>query len=108
MCAFLTSVIDNQDKVVFYLRECLRLGIEFLPPDINESYENFTVASQGIRFGLGAIKNVGLAAVKTIVQERKSAPFTSLFDFCCRVDLTQINKRVVENLILAGVLIRLI
>lgn len=102
MCAFLTSVIDNQDKVVFYLRECLRLGIEFLPPDINESYENFTVASQGIRFGLGAIKNVGLAAVKTIVQERKSAPFTSLFDFCCRVDLTQINKRVVENLILAG------
>ncbi|MDD3894016.1 MAG: DNA polymerase III subunit alpha [Syntrophomonadaceae bacterium] len=102
MCAFLTSVIDNQDKVVFYLRECQHLGIEFLPPDINESFENFTVASQGIRFGLGAIKNVGLAAVKTIVRERKTDPFKSLFDFCCRVDLTQINKRVMENLILAG------
>ncbi|NLF45533.1 MAG: DNA polymerase III subunit alpha [Syntrophomonadaceae bacterium] len=102
MCAFLTSVIDNQDKVVFYLSECQRLGIEFLPPDINESFENFTVASQGIRFGLGAIKNVGLNTVKAIVRERKSAPFATLFDFCCRVDLSQINKRVLENLILAG------
>lgn len=102
MCAFLTSVIDNQDKVVFYLRECKRLGIDFLPPDINESFENFTVASQGIRFGLGAIKNVGLIAVKNVVSERKKAPFKSLFDFCCRVELTQINKRVIENLILAG------
>lgn len=102
MCAFLTSVIDNQDKVVFYLRECQRLGIEFLPPDINESFENFTVASQGIRFGLGAIKNVGINAVKTIVKERKATSFTSLFDFCRRVDLTLINKRVLENLILAG------
>ncbi len=102
MCAFLTSVIDNQDKVVFYLGECQRLGIEFLPPDINESFENFTVASQGIRFGLGAIKNVGLNTVKAIVRERKSAPFATLFDFCCRVDLSQINKRVLENLILAG------
>jgi DNA polymerase-3 subunit alpha len=102
MCAFLTSVIDNQEKVVFYLRECQRLGIKFLPPDINESFENFTVANQGIRFGLGAIKNVGLTAVKGIVSERKNAPFKSFFDFCCRVDLAQINKRVIENLILAG------
>lgn len=102
MCAFLTSVIDNQEKVVFYLRECQRLGIDFLPPDINESFENFTVARQGIRFGLGAIKNVGLTAVKGIVAAREAAPFKSLFDFCCRVDLGQINKRVLENLILAG------
>ncbi|MGI6453644.1 MAG: DNA polymerase III subunit alpha [Syntrophomonadaceae bacterium] len=102
MCAFLTSVIDNQDRVVYYLRECQRMGIKVLPPDINESFENFTVAGDAIRFGLGAIKNVGLNAVKNIVELRKNGIFKSFFDFCRRVDLSQINKRMVENLILAG------
>ncbi len=102
MCAFLTSIIDSQDKVVYYLRECQRMGIKILPPDINQSFENFTVTSGGIRFGLGAIKNVGLGAVKSVVRVRKERPFTSLFDFCKRVDLTQINKRMIENLIVAG------
>lgn len=102
MCAFLSSVIDNQDKVVFYIKECRRLGINILPPDINESFENFTVVKEGIRFGLGAIKNVGLAAVKNIVEVRKEKPFRSFFDFCRRVDLGVINKRMLENLIAAG------
>ena len=102
MCAFLTSVIDNQDKVVFYIRECQRLGIPILPPDINQSFENFTAARDGIRFGLGAIKNVGKNAVKSIVQVRKEGEFVSLFDFCRRMDLGQINKRMLENLIIAG------
>ncbi|MGE5370899.1 MAG: DNA polymerase III subunit alpha [Solirubrobacterales bacterium] len=103
MCAFLTSVIDNQDRVVFYLKECRRMGIEILPPDVNESHEAFTVTGSTIRFGLGAIKSVGETAINTIVRARKAeGPFASLFDFCCRADLRQINKRVLENLILAG------
>lgn len=102
ICAFLSSVIDNQDKVVFYLKECQRLNIKVLPPDINESFENFTVSSEGIRFGLGAIKSVGFNAVKSIVDVRKKGFFKSLFDFCRRVDLSQINKRIIENLIAAG------
>lgn len=102
MCAFLTSVIDNQDRVVYYLKECRRLGIDILPPDINESYENFTVSGNQIRFGLGAIKNVGIGAVKSITAARKEGAFTGLLDFCRRVDLRQVNKRVLENLVLAG------
>lgn len=102
MCAFLSSVIDNQERVVFYIKECKKMGIDILPPDINESFENFTVSGGRIRFGLGAIKNVGINAVKSIVQTRKQNPFISLFDFCRRADLSQINKRVMENLIVAG------
>ncbi|HZJ85297.1 MAG TPA: DNA polymerase III subunit alpha [Syntrophomonadaceae bacterium] len=102
MCAFLTSIFDNQDKVVFYSKECQNLGIEILPPDINESFENFTVAKSGIRFGLGAIKSVGYNAVRNIVEARKEGKFTSLFDFCRKIDLSIINKRALENLILAG------
>jgi DNA polymerase-3 subunit alpha len=102
MCAFLTSVIDHQERVVFYIRECRKMGIAILAPDINESFENFTVGAGGIRFGLGAIKNVGVNAVKTIVDARKAGKFKSFFDFCQRIDLSQINKRMVENLIVAG------
>lgn len=102
MCAFLSSVIDNQDRVVYYLKECQRMGIKVLPPDINESYENFTVTGGSIRFGLGAIKNVGLNAVKQVADERKNGAYQSLFDFCRRVDSGQINKRMLENLIVAG------
>ncbi|MDD4563135.1 MAG: DNA polymerase III subunit alpha, partial [Syntrophomonadaceae bacterium] len=102
MCAFLSSVIDNQDRVVFYLKECQKMRIQVLPPDINESYENFTVTGGKIRFGLGAIKNVGINVVKNIVESRKQSPFNSLFDFCQRVDLAHINKRAIENFIAAG------
>lgn len=102
MCAFLSSVIEHQDRVVFYIKECRKMGIAILPPDINESYENFTVAAGGIRFGLGAIKNVGINAVKAIVEVRSEGKFTSFFDFCQRLDLSQLNKRMVENLIVSG------
>ncbi|MDD4171494.1 MAG: DNA polymerase III subunit alpha [Syntrophomonas sp.] len=102
MCAFLSSVIEHQERVVFYITECRKMGISILPPDINESFENFTVAAGGIRFGLGAIKNVGVNAVKAIVKARKEGRFKSYFDFCQRVDLSLINKRMVENLIVAG------
>jgi DNA polymerase-3 subunit alpha len=102
MCAFLTSVIDHQERVVFYLKECQRMGISILPPDINESYENFTVIGGNIRFGLGAIKNVGVNAVKNIVEARRDGPFASILDFCQRVDGTMINRRALENLVLAG------
>lgn len=102
MCAFLTSVIDNQDRVVYYLKECRRMGINILPPDVNESHEAFTVTGTDIRFGLGAIKSVGETAVNSILKARKDGPFLDLFDFCRRIDLRQVNKRVLENLILAG------
>lgn len=102
MCAFLSSVIEHQERIVFYIKECRKMGIAILPPDINESFENFTVGSGGIRFGLGAIKNVGLNAVKAIVDARQEGRFISFFDFCQRIDLSQINKRMVENLICAG------
>jgi len=102
MTAFLSSVIDSQDRVVFYIKECRRMGIDILPPDINESLETFTITGGRIRFGLGAIKNVGEAAYHSIITARKAGPFTDLFDFCRRVDLRQVNKRVLENLACAG------
>ncbi len=102
MCAFLSSVIEHQERVVFYIKECRKMGIPILPPDVNESFENFTVSGSGIRFGLGAIKNVGINAVRAIVQAREKGLFQSFFDFCQRVDMTQINKRMLENLIYAG------
>ena len=100
----LTSVRGNSDKVSYYIQECRRLSIEILPPDVNESLTNFTVVGdKRIRFGLGAVKNVGEGAVAAIIEARKvSGAFRSLDDFCERVDLRQVNKRVVESLILCG------
>ncbi len=102
MCAFLSSVIDNQDRIVFYLQEVKRMGIPILPPDVNESYENFTVSGKSIRFGLGAIKGVGLGAMKSVIENRQNGRYTSLFDFCQRVDLQQINRRTLESMAFAG------
>jgi DNA polymerase-3 subunit alpha len=99
MAALLTSERGNQDKVVKYINECRDMGIAILPPDINSSDVNFTPSQNGIRFGLAAIKNVGETAITSIVAGK---PFTSLFDFCERVDLRTVNKRVVESLIKAG------
>jgi DNA polymerase-3 subunit alpha len=99
MAALLTSERGNQDKVVKYINECRDMGIAILPPDINSSDVNFTPGLNGIRFGLAAIKNVGETAITSIVAGK---PFTSLFDFCERVDLRTVNKRVVESLIKAG------
>jgi DNA polymerase-3 subunit alpha len=103
MAASLTSEVQNPDKMVKYIAECREMGIDILPPDINESYKNFTVCGRQIRFGLAGVKNVGDAAVDAILQERaERGPFKSLFDFCKRVDTRKVNRRVVESLIKCG------
>jgi DNA polymerase-3 subunit alpha len=102
MAALLTSVMESKDRVPFYIEECRQMKIEILPPDVNESTEDFLVRGMKIRFGLAAIKQVGYQAIETIIEERKNGYFVSLQDFCERVNLSHINKRVIENLIKAG------
>jgi DNA polymerase-3 subunit alpha len=104
LAAILTSETGNTDKVVKYINECRALGIEVLPPDVNQSDLNFTpVGLDKIRFGLGAVKNVGVGAVEAVVKARNEGGiFKSLDDFCERVDLSAVNRRVFESLIKAG------
>jgi DNA polymerase III subunit alpha len=104
MAALLTSIMQNTDKVVKYIKECQNINLKILPPDINESLIDFTVVDrEKIRFGLAAVKNVGKAAIENIIQERtENGPFVSLFDFCQRVDAKTMNRRVVESLIKCG------
>ncbi|MEJ2270812.1 MAG: DNA polymerase III subunit alpha [Desulfobulbaceae bacterium] len=103
MAALLSCDMNNTDKVVAYINECRDREIEVLPPDINESDKDFTVVEDRIRFGLAAVKNVGEAALDSIIEERLAdGPYTSLEDFCCRVDLRRVNRRVLESLIKAG------
>ncbi|MDD4570911.1 MAG: DNA polymerase III subunit alpha, partial [Clostridia bacterium] len=100
MAAMLTSFIDNADKVTDYLDECNRMKIDILPPDLNESYRDFTVVEGKIRFGLAAIKNVGRDAVDDIIAERETnGPYKSISDTCRRLKL---NKKLIENFIKAG------
>lgn len=103
MTATLTSEIGNTDKIVLLIDDCRKLGIEVLPPDVNESEASFSVTGKGIRFGMAGIKNVGVNAVEAIIQARSNGKrFTSLFDFCKSVDLRVVNKKTIESLILAG------
>jgi DNA polymerase-3 subunit alpha len=103
MAALLTSEVQNADKIVKYIAECREMDIGILPPDINESYKNFTVVGKQIRFGLAAVKNVGDAALDAILTEREErGRFQSLYDFCKRVDSRRVNRRVVESLIKCG------
>jgi len=103
MAALLTSEMNSIDGVVKYIGECRSHSIRILPPDINESHTEFLVSESGIRFGLVAVKNVGEGAIEIIIRERgKGGPFTSLFEFCARVDLRKVNKRVIESLIQCG------
>jgi len=103
MAALLTSIMDSADRVSFYIAECKRMGIPVLTPDVNESQETFTVTNGRIRFGLAAMKNVGKGAMQSIIEIRnQDGPFASLQDFCARVDLSQVNKRMIENLIKGG------
>jgi DNA polymerase-3 subunit alpha len=108
MSALLTSETGNTSKVVKYINECRDMGIAVLPPDINSSDSNFTpVVSAGpgmaIRFGLSAVKNVGGTAVESIIKARtEGGPFRTIFDFGERVDLTHVNRRIIESLIKAG------
>ncbi len=104
MAATLNSYLGNLDKVPQYIDECKRLGIDILKPDINKSYEKFTVECEKIRFGLGSIKNVGTVPVESIVKERKqNGEYKSFTDFCERIAETQVNKKCIESLIKAGV-----
>ncbi|MDD4073818.1 MAG: DNA polymerase III subunit alpha, partial [Desulfobacterales bacterium] len=102
MAALLTSEMNSSDSVIKYVSECRSHNISVLPPDINESNKEFAVKGAQIRFGLVAVKNVGESAIDTIIESRKEGPFSSLFDFCERVDLRKVNKRVVEALIKCG------
>jgi DNA polymerase III subunit alpha len=110
MSALLTSETGNTAKIVKYINECREMGIRVLPPDVNESELSFAPeraradnAGSGIRFGLGAVKNVGASAVEAIVKARhEGGPFPSLFDFCERIDLGAVNRRVIESLIRSG------
>jgi len=103
MAALLTCDINNTNNVVKFISECREMGIKILPPDVNESDKVFTVVDEGIRFGLAAVKNVGAGAIDSVLEVRKEGGrFVSLFDFCERVDLRKVNKRVIESLIKAG------
>ncbi len=102
MAALLTEDMDSSDKVTKNIAECREMGIQVLPPDINASEHSFTVRENSIRFGLGAVKNVGAAAVEAIIETRAEGVFVDLFDFCNRVDLRRVNRRVVESLIKCG------
>ena len=102
MAALLTSVGDSKDKLAIYLNECRRMGIKVLPPDVSESIRYFAAVDEDIRFGLGAIRNVGANVVDGIVAARAETPYTSFHDFLDRVPLHVTNKRTIESLIKAG------
>lgn len=106
MAAVLTHNVNDIKKITFFIEECRRMGIEVLPPDINESKALFSVNKDGqIRFGLEAIKGVGHAVVETLVKERtKDGPFESLFDLTVRMPLRSINRKTLESLAYAGAL----
>ena len=103
MAATLNSYLGNLDKVPIYTDECKRLAIPILKPDINKSYTKFTVQDGKIRFGLGSIKNVGVSAIETVIEERnKNGEFASFTDFCERIQSGTVNKKCIECLIKAG------
>ena len=103
MAALMTSVLDSATKISGYIAECKELGIAVLPPDLNHSDDPFTVEGQAIRFGLGAVKNVGRGLIRTVVRKRtEGGPFKSLEDFIERMGEGELNKRTVENLIKSG------
>ncbi|MBR5537310.1 MAG: DNA polymerase III subunit alpha [Clostridia bacterium] len=103
MAALLTSVLGQNAKVAEYIEQAKELGVTVLPPDINESFADFAVAGDNIRFGLGSVKNVGVGLIEKLVQERRAnGPFRDFHDFCKRMSAHDLNKRVLENLIRCG------
>lgn len=106
MSALLTSEKDNTDKIVEYVNEAKEMGIEVLRPDVNESFSDFAIiGDKAIRFGLAAVKNVGLGAIESVLQvRREKGKFKDIYDFCEAVDLRLVNKKVVESLVKCGAL----
>ncbi|MEU2034007.1 DNA polymerase III subunit alpha [Nocardia amamiensis] len=103
MAGLLTSVGDDKDKAAVYLADCRRLGITVLPPDVNESEQNFASVGKDIRFGLGAVRNVGANVVASIIQARKEkSKFTDFSDYLNKIDAIAASKKVTESLIKAG------
>ncbi|TRY31249.1 DNA polymerase III subunit alpha [Aliiglaciecola sp. M165] len=104
MAAVMSADMDNTDKIVTLVDECERMGITILPPDLNAGQYKFTVDEQGrIVYGIGAIKGVGEGPIEAIIAARKEKEtFSDLFDFCAKVDLKKVNKRVLEKLVLSG------
>jgi DNA polymerase-3 subunit alpha len=103
MAAVISSVMSTKDKVPFFVVQCEAMGIEVLPPDVNQSGHRFNVVEGNIRFGLEAVKGVGGAAVEAIIAAReKAGPFESLWDFCERVDNRAVNKKAIESLVKCG------
>lgn len=103
MAALMTSVIDNPGKVAEYIYTCRQMGIEILPPDINEGYSNFSVSKGRIRYALSAIKGLGKPVIDAVVKEREEkGPFTGLKDFAMRLSGKEVNKRTIESFIKSG------
>lgn len=103
MAALISSIMGSSGTVSLYIRECKRLGIEILPPDVNESRDKFTVENRKIRFGLAAVKNVGTNVIAEIIKAREEkGKFTTFTDFCTKVDQSVLNKRQIESLIKCG------
>ncbi len=103
MAALMNSFLNSSDQIVKMINQCAQMDIKILPPDVNESSRAFQVVGRMIRFGLGAVKNVGEAAVEVILQVRKEqGPYTTIHDFCERIDSQKVNRRVIEQLIRCG------
>jgi len=103
MAALISSVMSTKDKVPFFVAKCEDMGIEVLPPDVNMSGHDFKVVDGNIRFGLDAVKGLGYQAVEAIIEAREEGgPFTSIWDFCRRVDCSAVNRRCVEALVKCG------
>ena len=103
MAALISSVMSTKDKVPFFVAQCEDLGIEVLPPDVNESGHDFKVVEGNIRFGLDAVKGLGHQAVEAIIRARaEDGPFVSVWDFCRRVDCQAVNKKASESLVKCG------
>jgi DNA polymerase-3 subunit alpha len=103
MAAVLSNNMSDIKQVSFFMEECKRMGLQVLGPDVNESIYKFTVnENYAVRFGIGAVKGVGMGAVQTIVENRKESKYKSIFDLTKRIDLRAANKKALENLILAG------
>ncbi|KIL43829.1 DNA polymerase III subunit alpha [Jeotgalibacillus soli] len=104
MAALMTSVTGNEDKLRLYIRESKRLGLNILPPSIQSSHRYFAVEKDSVRFSISAIKGIGAATARDLLEARKKGPFKDLFDLCVRVPAKSMNRKILESLVLSGAL----